>query len=435
MQSWHTTYLGLRELPREISTFELQSFFTYSRTERELINARRSNAHKLGLALHIGFLRLSGRLLNSVRIVPTTLWRHLGDEIGITAVELASLRALYVRGRTLFDHQQLACDVLGFHWMTEHQRRALVRTLRDEVARCADRDQLLVFARRWLYQSKILILRDRDIRVLVTAALGQLEEETAKTIAASVLPEQLVRWRDAMAALRPDGQTQQSWLWSAPAKHSTKQIGEVFERIELLYALNVHKHLDVLSGLIVRRYARRLASRPPSVGARIKEPARTVEVACFLRHCLFTSTDQAILMVQRRVADLWRTVAAGVTETVNWADLYKTLLAELAGLVAQGELQDAELRARIVALLSASQQGKPPSRASVVRERLFDAIRPVRSLLAEITKLPWQANSEHPVTTALAHTAFSSERGSKGFLSRYLATSACWICLMGPRQP
>src|SRR3546814_8980345 len=122
---------------------------------------------------------------------------------------------------------------------------------------CADRDQLLVFARRWLYQSKILILRDRDIRVLVTAALGQLEEETAKTIAASVLPEQLVRWRDAMAALRPDGQTQQSWLWSAPAKHSTKQIGEVFERIELLYALNVHKHLDALAGLLVRRYARR----------------------------------------------------------------------------------------------------------------------------------------------------------------------------------
>ncbi|UUZ66211.1 hypothetical protein LP417_34900 (plasmid) [Polaromonas sp. P1-6] len=28
MQSWHTTYLGLRELPHEISTFELQSFFT-----------------------------------------------------------------------------------------------------------------------------------------------------------------------------------------------------------------------------------------------------------------------------------------------------------------------------------------------------------------------------------------------------------------------
>ena len=65
------TYLGLRERPREISTFELQFFFfTYSRVERELINARRGNVHKLSLALHVGFLRLSGHLLNSVRIVP-----------------------------------------------------------------------------------------------------------------------------------------------------------------------------------------------------------------------------------------------------------------------------------------------------------------------------------------------------------------------------
>src|SRR3546814_14315289 len=111
--------------------------------------------------------------------------------------------------------------------------------------------------------------------------------------------------------------TQQSWLWSAPARHSTKQIGEVFERIELLYALNVHKHLDDLSGLIVRRYARRLASRPPSVGARIKEPARTVEVGCFLRHCLFTRPDQAILMVQRSVAALWRSVAADCQSVVE----------------------------------------------------------------------------------------------------------------------
>ena len=110
-------------------------------------------------------------------------------------------------------------------------------------------------------------------------------------------------------------------------------------------------------------------------------------------------------MVQRRVSDLWRTVEAGVTETVNWADMYKALLGELAGLLAQGELPDAELRSRIVALVDASQQKKPPSRASVVRERMIDAIRPVRALLFEITKLPWQADSEHPVTTALAQLA------------------------------
>ena len=93
---------------------------------------------------------------------------------------------MYERGRTLFDHQQVACTVLGFRWMSEHQRRSLVRELRDEVARCADRDQLLVRARQWLYKNKLVIVHERAIRTLIAAALAQLEVETGTAIAASV---------------------------------------------------------------------------------------------------------------------------------------------------------------------------------------------------------------------------------------------------------
>src|SRR3546814_2450195 len=83
----------------------------------------------------IGCLRMIGLLLGAFRVNPVALWRHLGNELGIAAPEVASLRAMYERGRTLFDHQQVACTVLGFQWMSEHQRRSLVRELRDEVAR------------------------------------------------------------------------------------------------------------------------------------------------------------------------------------------------------------------------------------------------------------------------------------------------------------
>lgn len=114
-----------------------------------------------------------------------------------------------------------------------------------------------------------------------------------------------------------------------------------------------------------------------------------MEVACFLHYCLFTSTDHAILMIQRRVTDLWRLAREEVHDTVNWAILYEKLVTDLAALTAQGELADDELRARVVELVSASQQAKPPSRASLVRKRLFEGIRPARSLLAEIGKLPW----------------------------------------------
>lgn len=147
MQDWQTTFLGMRELPRDISDFEMKAFFTFDGAEREAINARRGDAHKLGLALHIGFLRMSGRLLYAFRVVPVALWRHLSEELGIATPDVASLRTLYGREKTLFDHQQVACTALGFRWMSEHQRRSLVRELRDEVARCADRDQLLGRAR------------------------------------------------------------------------------------------------------------------------------------------------------------------------------------------------------------------------------------------------------------------------------------------------
>jgi hypothetical protein len=30
MQIWHTTFLGLKDLPRELSGFELQAFFTHT---------------------------------------------------------------------------------------------------------------------------------------------------------------------------------------------------------------------------------------------------------------------------------------------------------------------------------------------------------------------------------------------------------------------
>ena len=263
----------------------------------------------------------------------------------------------------------------------------------------------------------------------------QLEVETGTAIAASVDPATLDRWRASVSELRPDGQTQQSWLWAAPAKHSTRQISEVLERIDLLYTLDVHKHLADIPDLILRRYARRLVSRPPSAGAKIKEPARTVEVACFLRYCLFTTTDQLILMVQRRIADLWRQAAADVPATVNWAAMYKTLLGELVALSAQGAVPDAELRARLEALITETQKRKPPSRASLVREGLIDGIRPVRSLLVAIAKLPWQATGEHPAIEYLAKLQALYLKGSRKLPVEVVAPSLGMIWQVSISSP
>ena len=107
---------------------------------------------------------MSGRLLGAFRVIPVALWRHLGNELGIAAPEVASLRAMYERGRTLFDHQQVACTVLGFQWMSEHQRRSLealevhqqVQLLKEnQMLLNADLRPLLWFRQPCLFQALI----------------------------------------------------------------------------------------------------------------------------------------------------------------------------------------------------------------------------------------------------------------------------------------
>jgi hypothetical protein len=53
---------------------------------------------------------------------------------------------------------------------------------------------LLTFAQRWLYDHKLLVARDRDLRAVIVAARRQYETSLAKAIHADVGEELLDRW-------------------------------------------------------------------------------------------------------------------------------------------------------------------------------------------------------------------------------------------------
>ena len=59
MDNWHGTFFGLKQLPRELTAFEIEALFTFTLAERQVIEERRRLEVKLGLALPIGFLRMS----------------------------------------------------------------------------------------------------------------------------------------------------------------------------------------------------------------------------------------------------------------------------------------------------------------------------------------------------------------------------------------
>lgn len=94
MDHWHAPYLGLRHIPPELNEFELNTFFTFSSKERALIEARRNDLYRLAVALHLGFVRMTGRTLDAYRQIPKQLWTHLGEQLGIAPPEIGTLRSL-----------------------------------------------------------------------------------------------------------------------------------------------------------------------------------------------------------------------------------------------------------------------------------------------------------------------------------------------------
>ena len=207
---------------------------------------------------------------------------------------------------------------------------------------------------------------------------------------------------DGVAANRPDGQHCQRWLWSAPAKALTRRNRRGARASQL-------NDNQAWIGTWASSTYPRAPLRPAhghatsSISARIKEPARTVEMACFLRYCLLTATDQFIPHVpaprRRSLAPMCR--RCGCTHR-----LVAAVPVAAAGLAraGPGEAGTAELRMRLLELVAA-RRAKAPSRASGIRRQLIASIAPVRSLLVAAGTLSWTATGGLPGAACAGHPA------------------------------
>src|ERR1700735_3650970 len=109
------SYLGNRRFPREMNSFEVRRYFTLSSDDRLVLRHRFRSRSRLGAALQLGFVRMTGTTLDALDYVPRSVLGHVGDQLEMSAPELTTLRALYRRPMTLFLHQRWACEHAGFH--------------------------------------------------------------------------------------------------------------------------------------------------------------------------------------------------------------------------------------------------------------------------------------------------------------------------------
>ncbi len=73
MDSLLWAYLGSRRFPRELSSFLVWRFFTLSSDDRLVLRRRFRSRSRLGAALQLGFIRMTGTTLDALDYVPRSV--------------------------------------------------------------------------------------------------------------------------------------------------------------------------------------------------------------------------------------------------------------------------------------------------------------------------------------------------------------------------
>lgn len=121
-------------------------------------------------------------------------------------------------------------------------------------------------------------------------------------------------------------------------------------------------------------FARWMMSRKPAALARIKDPHRTIEVACFLRPALLRLMDGSLTLLDHQISAQWRAARERLEEAqaarLRRLRRLRRLLGDLAGLANDETLGAAELRAQLKRLIAPFEPEREGSQVAAIRHEL-----------------------------------------------------------------
>jgi TnpA family transposase len=423
MESWRQSYLGCETVPASLTEAEIAWFFGLDDRTGPVVEKRRRSLTRLGLTLHIGFLRLSGRSLSAVERLPATVLAFAAAQAGMPAPRIATLRSIYRRRMTLFEHQRIAAEALGFKPLVDHPTRRLTAFLRREATAQINRDALVREARLWLYDHGYVLPGARPLETMAAAAQVHALEELRRAIITSVSTAMATTWAAELSGAGPQvDQSLFDWLRAPITGFGRGDIGGVKERIEELRRLGAERiALPDVPIERIRLHARRIARRKAATLSRIKDPRRTVEIGCWLRLQLLELTDTVLNQASRRIGQLWsqarRTVELRALEELG---RYRAgVTAIIIAVDDAGMTADAFHAAVEHAILPLRSLPTTTSKAQAIRYEMAQAPGRMRSLLKQVSTLNLDIAEDHPLRTCLTTLASAYDTKAPGLADGY----------------
>jgi TnpA family transposase len=314
MSTFLLRYVGLEKLPARLSEFDRQLFFSLTTDDIAAIRGRFRAAHQVAAAVQLLVFRGCGRPMDRSSVVPRTLLMYTAKALGTASITIASLRSLYERRQTLYEHQLWAKEYLGLKDLDDKSASILESTLSVLASEAAHSNELITAAYRWLYERHFLIPGPRRLQDWARAAFASTELQILEEIKRAISPTELRRCRNSVyETCARGGVSHLDWLRTPSSRHAPSTIAELTEKIGYLKSLGVHAWS--LTGITLakqRAYAHEVQSRRPVKTRALKDNRQTIELVCFLRVSLLELTDIVIEQYQRKSQGLFRSAVQKV---------------------------------------------------------------------------------------------------------------------------
>ena len=416
MHEWRWAHLGRSTFPPTLTELDLRQAFTFDARERRDIRKAFRSRLRVAAALQLGFLRMTGRPLSSVEYVPAAVLQHLGKQFTARVPDLATLRGWYRRTKTRRAHRRWAIQYDDLRHLDVRDEELLTTYISQRTQATIARPRLEQFAREWLHRNGRLMPSARRISDLVRQVIGRTEATDHAALCRTI---NVVHVREVLGCLleRRPGRTMTrlEWLRRPPGRRSLKTMRVLLEKYTWLEAIVARREPLPIHKERQRVYARRFRRRRSADVPELPPVRQEIEALCFAMVTLGTLADDLLRLVEMRISSIWNWAHRIAAAEVTPARLRRrrAVLAELRRLVADPSLDDATYRRESAALLLASPETAPPSRAADVREVLSRNARRIRPMLELLGKLKLQGHPDNPIHRALGWVQFYHDEKAK----------------------
>ncbi|MCF8169310.1 MAG: DUF4158 domain-containing protein, partial [Rhodoferax sp.] len=243
MPSCRLRFVGQTSLPKSISQIEIDEDFSLSDADVEEIRSNFRGIGRLGAAILLVSLRATVRSLDSFTGLPRLLLQSLSKRIGAnaTTLQIASLKTLYSRPTTRFEHQRWARNYAGYKALGQEDQHKVTDVLPHLSNSAVSIHDLVKSAEVWLYENQYVLLGDRTLRDQARQAFAAQEDAAIATVGQSVPRRNLDIVMSRMFSKRrgPTGASVLEWLRTAPAKHGPRTLDETIQKVAYLKTLQV----------------------------------------------------------------------------------------------------------------------------------------------------------------------------------------------------